>query len=136
MGGGSYLGHSGSRVTPSPQQGRGCASCFVGNIPHPHILWLGCLVPNGLDLWPAFDCPSPPLLQGWTDCHCPSLVSPGHLGRPSTSDLQLGVGGRKLDTAICCLGLEGSPRLAGPQDLESERVGGRGEQSHLHCCII
>ncbi|XP_036721059.1 protein LMBR1L isoform X6 [Balaenoptera musculus] len=70
------------------------------------------------------------------DCRCRSPVSPGHLGRPSTSDLQLGVGGRKLDTAICCPGLEGCPGVGGPQDLESERVGGIGELSCLHCCII
>ncbi|XP_066865311.1 protein LMBR1L isoform X2 [Kogia breviceps] len=70
------------------------------------------------------------------DCRCRSPVSPGHLGRPSTSDLQLGVGGRKLDTAICCPGLEGCPGVDGPQDLESERVDGRGELSCLHCCII
>ncbi|XP_028347167.1 protein LMBR1L isoform X1 [Physeter macrocephalus] len=70
------------------------------------------------------------------DCRCRSPVSPGHLGRPSTSDLQLGVGGRKLHTAICCPGLEGCPGVGGPQDLESERVGGRGELSCLHCCII
>nr|XP_020742598.1 protein LMBR1L isoform X4 [Odocoileus virginianus texanus] len=49
------------------------------------------------------------LCLGWTDYRCLSLVSPGCLRRPSTSDLQLGVGGRKLDTAICCPGLERRP---------------------------
>lgn len=96
----------------------------------PPILWL-----LRTDLNPASDYPLP-LLQGWTDYRCLSLVSPGCLRRPSTSDLQLGVGGRKLDTAICCPGLERRPGVGDPQDLESERVGGRGELSLLHCCII
>lgn len=47
------------------------------------------------------------LLQGWTDCHCLSLVFPGLLGRSSISDLQLGA---EKEGPGQCLGLAGSPR--------------------------
>lgn len=72
-----------------------------------------------------------PLLQGWTDCHCLSPVSPGHLRRLSTSDLQLGVGGRKLDTAICCPGLEGHPGVVDLRNLNQ-----RGWEAEGHSCTV
>lgn len=75
--------------------------------------------------------PTSPLLQGWTDCHCLSPVSPGHLRRLSTSDLQLGVGGRKLDTAICCPGLEGHPGVVDLRNLNQ-----RGWEAEGHSCTV
>lgn len=76
--------HSEAGVAPA-----GKRVCYLFPVTHSHPLFYPVAsLSEELTCAPSHCLPS--LLQGWTDCHCLSLVFPGLLGRNSINDLQLG----------------------------------------------